>query len=67
MHPTHGITARWSVYVDEPGKAATEWISMRGAAGLICARLVRWEKSRGMAQELDFFCYQRKPIVFLDP
>jgi hypothetical protein len=23
VHPTHGITARWSVYVDEPGKPAT--------------------------------------------
>lgn len=28
VHPVHGITARWSVYVDEPSKPATEWISV---------------------------------------
>jgi hypothetical protein len=28
VHPVHGITARWSVYVDEPGKPATEWVSV---------------------------------------
>jgi hypothetical protein len=40
---------------------------MRVAAGLICARLVSWEKSKGMAQERDFFHELDKPIVFLDP
>jgi Domain of unknown function (DUF1937) len=40
---------------------------MRRAAGLICGRLVSWEKSRGMAQERDFFRELFKPIVFLDP
>jgi hypothetical protein len=28
VHPVHGITARWSVYVDAPGKPATEWVSV---------------------------------------
>ncbi|HEY7245171.1 MAG TPA: hypothetical protein VH678_14970 [Xanthobacteraceae bacterium] len=40
---------------------------MRGAAGLISARLSSWEKSKGMAQELNFFRELVKPIVLLDP
>jgi hypothetical protein len=40
---------------------------MRHAASLICARLVSWKKSKGMAQELDFFRELDKPIEFLDP
>ena len=40
---------------------------MLRAAGLISARLVSWEKSKGMAQELDFFRELGKPIVLLDP
>jgi hypothetical protein len=28
VHPTHGITAGWSVYVDEPTKPVTEWVSV---------------------------------------
>jgi hypothetical protein len=28
VHPVHGITARWSVYVDEPSKPVTEWVSV---------------------------------------
>ena len=26
VHPVHGITARWSVYVDEPSRPVTEWV-----------------------------------------
>jgi hypothetical protein len=40
---------------------------MRRASGLICARLMSWESSKGMAEELDFFRELGKPIVFLDP
>jgi hypothetical protein len=29
VHPVHGITARWSIYVDKPGKpAADDWVSV---------------------------------------
>jgi hypothetical protein len=29
VHPVHGITARWSVYIDEPGKPATKSSNVR--------------------------------------
>jgi hypothetical protein len=29
VHPVHGITARWSIYVDKPGKPANDdWVSV---------------------------------------
>lgn len=32
VHPAHGQTAHWDVYVDEKPKPATEWVSWRNAA-----------------------------------
>lgn len=28
VHPSHGITARWEMYVDEKPQAATQWLSV---------------------------------------
>ena len=29
VHPVHGVTARWSIYVDKPGKPASDdWVSV---------------------------------------
>lgn len=31
VHPTHGETSHWNIYVDEPGKPATEWVAWRNS------------------------------------
>jgi hypothetical protein len=40
---------------------------MEGARGLIAARMLSWQASKGMATEIPHFKRAGKPIVYLDP
>jgi hypothetical protein len=40
---------------------------MEGARGLIAARMLSWQASKGMATEIAHFRRVGKPIVYLDP
>lgn len=40
---------------------------MRPATGIIVARMVSWEISEGLKNEIMWFMVERKPLVWLDP
>jgi hypothetical protein len=40
---------------------------MEGACGLIAARMLSWQASKGMAMEIAHFKRAMNPIVYLDP
>lgn len=40
---------------------------MRAACGLIVVRMVGWEESAGVAQEIKRFRWMGKPVLYADP